>query len=244
MGLTIHYRFKTPLGNVGQARECVRLLRERATQLPFQEVFDPIEFFGQSAVDADVTMDDPNSWIKIQALRPVPYMHHGETQYQTVAPTELIGFCINPGEGCEPANIGLCRYPEMVTMNGRSRKTRLEGWSWGSFCKTQYASNPNCGGVDNFLRCHTSVVALLDYADELGILDGVTDESKYYEHRDRNQLAEEIERWNQMIAGFYGVLKDKLGDALPKERLTLDAEIAHYPNFEHLEAKARQSEPK
>ena len=32
-------------------------------------------------------------------------------------------------------------------------KTGLSGWRWSSFCKTQYASNPQCGGVPHFLRC-------------------------------------------------------------------------------------------
>ena len=40
----------------------------------------------------------------------------------------------------------------------------------------QYASNPDCGGVENFLRCHLAVVKLLDHAATLGILKEVSDE--------------------------------------------------------------------
>ncbi len=33
----------------------------------------------------------------------------------------------------------------------RKVPTKLAGWYWGSFCKTQYASDPECGGIPNFL---------------------------------------------------------------------------------------------
>src|SRR5262249_2710819 len=44
----------------------------------------------------------------------------------------------------------------------RKVRTKLAGWQWRSFCKTQYASDPQVGGIPNFLRCHISVVTLLD----------------------------------------------------------------------------------
>ena len=72
---------------------------------------------------------------------------------------------------------------------------KLKGWSWLSFCKTHYASDPRCGGLPNFLRCHLGVVALLDEAKNLGILG------------------------------------------------TVEAPIAAYPNFEHLEAEGQRLLP-
>lgn len=45
----------------------------------------------------------------------------------------------------------------------RKIKTGLgSGWRHSSFCKTQYASDPECGGVPNFLKCHISLITLLD----------------------------------------------------------------------------------
>ena len=49
----------------------------------------------------------------------------------------------------------------------RTIKTRLAGWRYGTFCKTQYASEPDCGGVPNFIRCHLSVIHLLDRIGQL-----------------------------------------------------------------------------
>ena len=50
----------------------------------------------------------------------------------------------------------------------RKVKTRLgSGWRYSSFCKSQYASDPACGGIPNFIRCHLSVIHLLDRIGQL-----------------------------------------------------------------------------
>ena len=50
-----------------------------------------------------------------------------------------------------------------VFQQKRKIKTGLStGWHYSTFCKTQYASNPDCGGIPNFIRCHLSVIHLLD----------------------------------------------------------------------------------
>lgn len=98
-----------------------------------------------------------------------------------------------------------------------------------------YASDPRAGGIENFLRCHLSVVRMLDYAKELGILAGVSDESDYFEKRDIQALARCIGEWNQLIAAFAGQLKDQLGDGVV-------APITQFPNFEQLEAKGNDQQ--
>jgi hypothetical protein len=120
--------------------------------------------------------DNPWFWALIQAQGNVTVKPDGTrlkknerstigTCWISVKPIEAILFRTWPGEGCEEANFGLCRYPKRIAYNGRMIATRLgTGWHWGSFCKTQYANEK---GVMNFLRCHTLVVATLDYAKEL-----------------------------------------------------------------------------
>jgi hypothetical protein len=138
--------------------------------------------------------------------------------------------------------------------------TKLEGWHWGSFCKTQYASDPKCGGIPNFLRCHISVVTLLDRMAKLpGLKVTVDDEGKYgpsvysddwkeaYDaglkptyRRHKGQynpaaLAKEVGEWNEMIAGMAG----PLSDALAAKGIQLEAPIKDFADFERLEFQGR-----
>jgi len=229
MGLTIHYRFQAD-GGVKEARRLVAELRKRALDLPFQEVGDLVELDGEQC-HADVNESQHLRWLLIQAGALVV---EDDCHYR-LSPTHLIAFETSPGEGCEDANFGLCTYPktiEVLKPRKRILETQLEGWSWGSFCKTQYASNPDCGGLPNFLRCHLLVVKMLDAAGELGILQEVKDEGHYWEKRDAVALAREIDEWNSMIGALAGQLKDLHGEAL-------EAEILKFPNFEHLEANGQ-----
>ena len=130
----------------------------------------------------------------------------------------------------------MCRYPGLIEVDDpvhpwlkRKIRTRLCAWTWGSFCKTQYASNPECGGVQNFLRCHLTVIRMLNHAQELGILASVSDEGDYWQQRNIEALARNVGEWNAMLVAWAGQLKDQLGDGL------LSA-ITQFPNFEHLEA--------
>lgn len=137
----------------------------------------------------------------------------------------------------------------------RKVPTKLAGWRWRSFCKTQYASDPQCGGVPNFLRCHISVVTLLDRMAKLpGLKTTVDDEGKYgpsvYSddwkeahdagrkptyRRHKGQynpaaLAKEVGEWNTMVAGFAGALSD----ALAGTGINLEAPIKDFQDFERL----------
>lgn len=62
----------------------------------------------------------------------------------------------------------------------RKVKTKLAGWRWSSFCKTQYASDPSCGGIPNFLRCHISVITLLDRIAKLPDVRVRVDDEGHY----------------------------------------------------------------
>ncbi|HEY0943928.1 MAG TPA: hypothetical protein VGD81_01630 [Opitutaceae bacterium] len=120
-----------------------------------------------------------------------------------VAPIEILGFDVEPGEGCETACFWLARYPATVWVPGlRSRRVRTElsGWYSDDFCKTQYASNH---GMENFLRSHVSLVRILDLARTMGFLTQVHDEGRYWTKRDQSDLANECEDWNRCLAAFF-----------------------------------------
>jgi len=232
MGLTIHYQLQSASRTPAKARQLVEQLRQKALDLPFKEVGEIVEVNGDTADLDKLGQDDPNRWLLIQAGQ---YLVRDGRHYR-ITPTQVIAFSTLPGDESEEANFGLAVYPKTIEIDGKKLRTNLGSWSWSSFCKTQYASNPEVGGVENFLRSHLAVVKLLDAAAEIGVLKEVRDEGDYWEKRDIKALAAEVGDWNTMIAGWAGRLKDSFGDGVASE-------IAKYPNFEHLEAKAEKKLP-
>jgi hypothetical protein len=245
MGLTIHYGLKSNTRSLKKARELVAHLRGRAMDLPFAQVDDIIEIGGEVPDFDRRGQDDPHGWLLIQAGQYIERTAaDGREHCYRVAPTHVIAFGTLPGEGCEQANWGLCRYPAFIEVTDsnlphRTKRLRtcLSGWRWSSFCKTQYASNPECGGVENFLRCHLAIVKMLDHAKTLGILEEVCDEGDFWKDRDVRALARQVGEWNEMTASFAGELTDLLGD-----QVEVEAAITKFPNFEHLEAAGRGKE--
>ena len=231
MGLTIHYTLRSKCRSASSVLLKVEALRQRALDLPFQHVGHLIEIQGEACDFEARSAHDPQRWLLIQATE---HVSSGDYSY-SVPPSHVIAFVTTPGNGCEPANFGLCRYPATVSdQRGGQVRTGLTGWRWRSFCKTQCASNPKYGGIQNFLRCHLSVIRLLDHAKELGLLDEVSDEGDYFEKRQMGTLAREVVDWNEMIAAFVGQVDDWVGN-----RESAKSEIQKFPDFEHLEARGR-----
>ena len=238
MGLTIHYSFQAK-GREAQAMKPVTQLHQAAHDLPFKKLSNITDVSGEDCDHTKRDKDDPLLWALIQARGRVRVRgtHRSGDCYVNVMPTRVICFHAWPGDGCEESNFGLCQYPPEVFSPQYGRlNTRLSGWRWQSFCKTHYASNPDWGGVANFLRCHLTVIAMLDRAKELGCLREVEDGGGFWEKRDMAALGKEIGSWNQMLAAFGGKLKDMLGDGV-------ESAIAEYPNFEQLEASGQETLP-
>jgi len=228
MGLTIHYQLQSDAKTQGEARQLVEQLRQHALELPLESVGELNELSGDDTDFETLEQGDPRRWLLVQAGE---YVVQGD-QYYPVKPKQVIAFSTWPGDGCEEANFGLCRYPMTIQVDDREMHTGLSDWSWSSFCKTQYASDPACGGAENFIRCHLSVIRLLDHAANLGILGKVSDEGGFWEKRNAEVLVKEVGEWNQRMADFVGNLKDQFGGEFV-------APITEFPDFEYLEAKGR-----
>ncbi len=233
MGLTVHYQLHSDVETGKEARRLVEELRKRASDLPFAELGEVVELTGDACRFDAHDRDYPHRWLLIQAGQ---YVENGNVHYG-VKPKHVIAFSADPGDGCEQANFGLCLYPAILniqdprTGHPRRLRTGLKGWCWSSFCKTQYASQH---GTDHFVRCHLSVVRMLDHAKNLGILASVSDEGEFWDKRDVKALVQEVGEWNEGMAGLVGQMKDLFGDGF-------HAPIKKFSNFEHLEAKGRQS---
>jgi hypothetical protein len=136
MGLTIHYQLKTKARSPTTVRGLVSQLRQRALDLPFQEVSDLVERSGADTDFDRCPRDDPHRWLLIQSsdFVEVSTAVGGHFSYR-VLPTHVIAFETLPGEGCEPANFGLCRYPAQIDVpdpldrdRPMSLPTKLAGW--------------------------------------------------------------------------------------------------------------------
>jgi len=241
MGLTIHYSLKARGGDA-HARKLITALHQAAQDLPFKELGGVVDLSGGECNHNQRHQDDPLSWMLIQAQESVEIVSKRAGQsfqaWQRVTPTCLIGFTTWPGDGCEEANFGLCQFPAVVETADGPLKTRLSGWRWSSYCKTEYSNNPNCGGLPNFLQCHLSVIALLDKAKALGCLEHVGDEGEFWEKRDLQALSVQVGLSDQMIAAFGGLLKDLTGDGS-----TVEVAVGKYPDFEQLEATGHNKLP-
>jgi hypothetical protein len=182
MGLTIHYRLEARTRSDRKARKVVDQLRQKALDLPSKEVGEVVNVSGGAAEFEKLDRDNPHRWLLTQAEG---YVMQGANHFR-VKPRRVIALSALPGEGSEEANLGLAVYPGFIEVQdgswwppSRKRvRTGLPRWSWSSFCKTQFASNPQYGGDENFLRCHLAVVKLLDHAAELGILSEIHDEGE------------------------------------------------------------------
>jgi hypothetical protein len=257
MGLTIHYTLSLPAKTtVREVRQKLGALRQACLDIPFQEVSEMLEFKGETECNFDLRdREDPLRWFLCQADttinfkydrtgKPVPVQGWADGSYgRSVLPEHIVGFSTYPGNGCEQANVGLSRFPRTVIVgnkrSGKNHRLSIEdggGWKWHSFCKTQYA---NEHGLENFLRCHLSVVAMLDAAKRIGFDVVVNDEGGYWEKRDVHALVREIGEWDQMIAAFGGSLKDAAGNV----GMTIESPIFARKDFEALEMKGQSQLP-
>ena len=267
MGLTIHYDLslpgKTPMAKV---REIVERLRQAALDLPVASVSDNLvelkeKDCGESRIAELRASKNPEERgllsLLTRSARLVGFKYDAYGRSRQAALTEaeqvvrvqarrLICFTIDPGPDCEYAIFGMAQYPKVIFVKGRSDfddhcfripVENADQWIWHGFCKTQYASGSKAGGIENFLRCHLSLVAVLDAAKDMGFGVEVSDEGGFWESRDIAALCREVEDMNTHVAGLVGMLKDateNAGDA------AFTSPILGNPEFERLEAKGRE----
>jgi hypothetical protein len=252
MGISIYYTLKAKIDAEG-ARRLVRKLHQRVSKLPFDDV-TPI--FEIDPPDGKFVFEE----FALKGYRPgLRYLERkredGRTEMVGVPPLHSIFFSANL-EGSETAQFGLATHPpvvvhrEDVVRQGADGieehlmgagptvefPTRLRGWySWTSYCKTQYAGDPKLGGDTNFLRAHVSIFKAVEAAKGLGFKTHIRDDAKYWRHKSEKKLLAELHRWDELIAGFAGGMKDHLKSAGMADSVA--SPIFERGDFEHLEAK-------
>ena len=251
MGLTVSYEMSVP-AHVAEsdAADLVVKLRERALELPFDAISEIVRLTEPAVADlpklrgfaferledvAHLTAVFTREELYARLIGAERFRHEGNDVYEciTVPPdvsTIACGFAIAVGPGCEPAALGAL---QVSLPNGAKSP-----WDWHCFCKTQYAS---VHGDENMLRCHRSLVALLDSARTLGFELQVTDETGYWQSRDAGLLIASVHRMNQLMARVAGTFADAARNAGLDSR-GVEAAIFRHPDFERLEMGQEKEE--
>jgi hypothetical protein len=218
MGLHLNWELRLPGAlSRDEVMEYVRDLHAHASSLGFDEMTPIMTQVEPGSIDS--TRGYFWRWAEVNAS-PAPKLESPFIGDITTA----IGFGIYPGRKCEGANFGFLRQAEPDGTNAE--------WFWHHCCKTQYASVVSW---EHLIHCHTSLVALLDYAIERGIDVVVRDEGHYWETRDRARLIAEVDYMNKVVAALAG----RLGDAIERTGHTVGAPIFEHREFEHLETEPK-----
>lgn len=260
MGLTLHYSFNTPsdIKKRNQAFDRLAKIHDFALELQKMGVFESVSeikhfdknFFKQhGTIQGLRNIDEEWQWALIQSDHHVERKAvktgvdwRGRTVREdirtSIYPTEAFIFRVYPAPGAEEANFGLCLYPSKITIKHFDQEakvsTKIKGWRWSSFCKTQYA---NKYGTSNFLRAHVGLCALLDYIETSVDLEvDIYDEGEFWEDRDIKKLTQTVGEWDSLIAALVGTFQQS---GIKIE----EAPILDYPSFELLEEKGLESNP-
>jgi len=214
VGLTVHYKFEFQ-GTETEAIQNLKKIEKFARKLPFKEVSRVAEldynFWSLEKYHKGKGYNDWRDWACIQYEIHKQKKENGRSIFFTEKPVKAYCLHLWPGEGCEPMNIGLVRREEAKI------------WTGGSFCKTQYAKE--------FLKCHLLVIRVLDECKRIGILKDVFDEGGYWETRDLNKLAREVNGMTAMMQKLSSALKKEIPFGVKIES-AVDENPTHVTKFE------------
>lgn len=215
MGLHLNWELRLP-ASTSDDTVCATLaaLRLFALQLGFEDVSPLLAVSSAEAPESGGWPETLRFWA---ALIAEPYDE--DSPPLRGDPATAHGFFVQPGEGCETASFGFLRRADD---DGQQHE-----WFWHCSCKTQYASVVS---DDHLVRCHTSLVRVLERAIELGADVVVRDETHYWETRDESRLIAEVQAMNRLVARIAGKIGDTLGPAGD-----VHAPIFAHRRFERLE---------
>lgn len=201
MGLTVHWDLEFK-GTDQEVFAKLQALRTLAEKLPLEEIEGPAELDYDNFTKAYRTRNTYEGWKHWASIQ------GGFCDGKRIEKA----FCLFmwPGVGCEPMNIGLRRFDDSGN------------WDWHSFCKTQYA--------EEFVKSHLLVIRILDECKRLGILKEVHDEGDYWETRDLNKLADNINEYTGLIQSLFGKLTQTFGKENIKSPIT--EKQTHVTKFE------------
>lgn len=196
MGLTIHYKLRFD-GTKQELVDALQGIKKRCLDMPFEEVgiVEQKEITKEVIDTWNFYQDDPG-YLPEQRDAAIGKLGFGPMDIITamyyekkpkLQPSSIVLLKLWPGEGCEDSN--LCF----------NKSAKQKYWRCEAFCKTQYA--------EHFLRCHLLIIDLFDIIKEIkGFTIEIKDEGQYWETRDIEILAKEINVSTARLKAFSGIL--------------------------------------
>lgn len=132
MGLTIHYTLSCDHpARSPKPLQLVEAVRQLALDMPFQSVGTVYDLRGKQCdfeARRDELQNSPDGdgnlfWMLIQASKTVNCPWNKAVSIR-VNPSRMVAFSIDPGEGCESMNVGLCLYPETIDWDYKAQDDR------------------------------------------------------------------------------------------------------------------------
>ena len=227
MGLTIHYRIKLKATDTKTGIVDAWRLVSRAHAFAMR-----LQNMGRVKRVGEITCSREVLDQTIAFDRRLDF--EGKWRMKLVTPHRGWVYHVNVGDGCEPVQLGLCRYPYTGPQVGPRRWAKIHSpqqaiWRLEGFCKTQYASQH---GWDHFLACHRTALELIHYWSRTGAKVIIRDEGGYWPRLSEEKLRRSLGEYDGLTAAFAGALKDAAGDDVG----SIKAPIFHHPQFEKLEA--------
>lgn len=183
MGLTVHYSLAANITSSKKANTIVESMRSICMDFPFEEVTNIVNLSGDQLQEIRQNRDHELFWIANSGTKSVASPSDPRISYD-VEPNQIIVFTVCVGKGSESADFGLCKYPKKISITeyGKTRNilTKLSGYSFRAFCKTEYACNSKYGGMKNFLRCHISLISALEEMKNIPMLSVYIDDEGQY----------------------------------------------------------------
>jgi len=223
MGITIHYDFKHK-GDSKSAFVKLETVRKNILKLQknhkyivqvvspiFMLKYDKENYVSPNVLKMPRQIQRTYNWAKIQYCPRERFIDNKyiETPQEEIKKHRGFVFLIYTDSGSEPTNIGL------ISKDNKH-------WFGSAFTKTQYATD--------FLRCHITIIRILDICKAVGILSKVLDEAQYWESRNLRLLAKNINESTAFISSVIGKIEET--KEFDGEKIdTIEAPINKCKNF-------------
>jgi hypothetical protein len=185
MALSIRFSFAANTATEMHIRCLVRQLFAFSLTQPLSGHSEIVELTGN---ECELPNDiGANTFLLASAQQLV---ERGGTLHRT-SPNHIVAFTVYPAHGCEQVHFGLARATTQILSLDPFNGLRCQ-WYWQGFCKTSTAGHASCGGIKNFLKSHLLIISILEFAKTLGIHVSVEDDTKFWLHRDIEDLAMQL----------------------------------------------------